>query len=232
MLALLAGVLSAGVASAQPKSFLGFELLDLDGSHVRWRAKPGQPLIVRYALVFEPRTFTDARNCGGMTSIGKVLATSRIELTTFRREVRAAFDMWQSAADIQFVEVHDPSKAGILIGAQAAPRGRAFADVKYRPSATPVRDIERSLICFNPAAPWKVGFDGNVTRYDVRYAVAHEIGHAIGLDHAGRSGQLMSFRYDEKFRGLQAGDAAGAAALYGPRMPELPTAASLQRSGG
>ncbi len=221
-----------GAAYAQPKSFLGFELLDIDGSHVRWRAKPGETLVVRYALVFKPRSFADARNCAGMTSIGKLLSTSKIDLQTFRSEVRAAFDMWQGAADIQFVEIDDPSKAGILIGAQAAPSGRAFADVKYRPGDSPVRDIERSLICFNPVIPWKVGFDGNVNSYDIRYAVAHEIGHAIGLDHAGRSGQLMSFRYDEKFRRLQGGDIAGAAALYGPRMGVMPTPASLRSSGG
>src|SRR3546814_17194845 len=65
--------------------------------------------------------------------------------------------------------------------------------------------------------PWKVGVGGDVTVYDLRYAIAHEAGHAIGLDHPSPSGQLMSFRYDELFRDLQPGDVAGVVALYGPR---------------
>jgi hypothetical protein len=65
--------------------------------------------------------------------------------------------------------------------------------------------------------PWKVGFDGNLDVYDLRYTLEHEIGHAIGLDHPSPSGQLMSYRYDEGQSGLQSGDIKGAALLYGPK---------------
>src|SRR5690606_1561780 len=58
--------------------------------------------------------------------------------------------------------------------------------------------------------------DGNLDVYDLRYTIAHEIGHAIGLDHPGPAGQLMSYRYDEKQTGPQPGDINGAAMLYGP----------------
>jgi hypothetical protein len=60
-----------------------------------------------------------------------------------------------------------------------------------------------------------VGFDGNTRVYDLRYTFVHEIGHAIGLDHPGPSGQVMSFRYDEQHRDLQAGDLNGVTMLYG-----------------
>src|SRR5262249_25456770 len=53
--------------------------------------------------------------------------------------------------------------------------------------------------------------------YDLRCTIAHEIGHAIGLDHPSAAGQLMSYRYDEKHSGLQSGDIKGAMLLYGPR---------------
>lgn len=78
-------------------------------------------------------------------------------------------------------------------------------------------EIERSVVCLNPAVRWKIGFDGNVDVYDLRYTVAHEIGHAIGLDHPRPSGVLMSYSYDERFRDLQRCDAEGAIALYGLR---------------
>jgi hypothetical protein len=80
-----------------------------------------------------------------------------------------------------------------------------------------VKPITQALVCLNPAKPWKVGFDGDLKTYDVRYTLAHEIGHAIGLDHPEPGGQLMSARYGEQFRTLQDGDVRGAIQLYGPR---------------
>ena len=39
--------------------------------------------------------------------------------------------------------------------------------------------IARSQICLNPRQRWKIGFDGNLTVYDITHTLAHEIGHAI-----------------------------------------------------
>src|SRR5262249_26938880 len=99
------------------------------------------------------------------------------------------------------------------------PVGRAFANVDYRPGPGKIGDIERSLICLNPSRSWKIGFGGSAAAYDLRYTIAHEIGHAIGLDHPDPDGQLMSFKYQEDFRTLQTGDVQGAVRLYGNRMP-------------
>jgi hypothetical protein len=51
----------------------------------------------------------------------------------------------------------------------------------------------------------------------LRYTIAHEIGHTIGLNHPGPSGQLMGYKYAETFRAPQPGDLDGAIALYGSR---------------
>jgi Matrixin len=93
-------------------------------------------------------------------------------------------------------------------------------------SAVPVKPISRALICLNPTRQWKVGFDGDLQRYDLRYTFAHEIGHAIGLDHPAGAGQIMGYRYEERFRELQAGDVSGAVLLYGRRQPEAVIAAT------
>jgi hypothetical protein len=158
-----------------------------------------------------------------MVPIGPLLDASRIESERFRQEVAAAFGLWEAAAGVRFLESADTKAADILIGAQASPRGFAFTNVDQdRTGLTPVsstaiqvRRIQQSLICLNPTKLWKIGFDGNLDVYDVRYTIAHEIGHAIGLDHPSPSGELMSFRCTEDFRTLQSGDVAGAVALYG-----------------
>jgi len=71
------------------------------------------------------------------------------------------------------------------------------------------------LICFNPLRRWKIGFDGNLDVYDLRYVLMHELGHAIGLNHPRARGQLMTHKYGEEFRALQPGDIHGIETLYG-----------------
>ena len=203
-------------ANAQPS--IGFRLLKLDGRGVAWTGDV-RPASVTYAFAKGPTQTPNAMNCGLIGPVDGLLAKSRIAENAFRKEVRAAFDMWEAVANITFDEVDDPARAGIVIGAQLHPVGRAFANVAYKHSADArdVRSIDRSLVCLNPEQPWKIGFDGNLAAYDIRYTVAHEIGHAIGLDHPHTTGQLMHFRYEERFRNLQPGDIEGAVKLYGPR---------------
>ena len=119
-----------------------------------------------------------------------------------RMTFAAAFAMWERAANISFQAVEHPAVADILIGAQAEPKGRAFTEVIYdrksvaaalpagalsppdtRAMPGAIRRIDKALICLNPDKSWKVGFGGDVEVYDLRYTVAHEIGHIIGARH-------------------------------------------------
>jgi hypothetical protein len=212
-------------AAGEPETFLGFRLLDLENQSVKWQSpRWGESAIVTYAFAREAITTKGARNCAKMLPPGAAYERSRIGHTAFRREVAAAFRMWETAADITFREANDPEAANILIGAQGEPVGRAFTNVELTPASADGRKmIARSLICLNPRQPWKIGFDGNLGVYDLRYTIAHEIGHAIGLDHPSAAGQLMSYRYDERQPGLQPGDIKGAALLYGagPGAPRM-----------
>lgn len=198
-----------------------FRLLELGGRKVRWALPAdGLPPTISYAFLTEPKQFPGARNCDSMLPPSAALKRSGIEFTAFRNEVRAAFAAWAKAANVTFRETTSVAEAGILIGADAKARGRAFTNVALnemsdRASGNGLGSIRQSLICLNPQRPWKIGFDGNLDVYDVRFTVMHEIGHAIGLDHPSPEGQLMSFRYVEKAQGLQPGDIAGAVALYG-----------------
>jgi hypothetical protein len=209
-------------------------LLQFDGRYVKW----GSPVLgtgatVRYAVVDREFRFAGAINCPAIGSLRQVFDRSGIDAEQFRQEVAAAAALWQSAADISFEEVDDPGKADVLIGAQVKPKGWAFANVFHEQGVTEgnTKRIEKALVCLNPERPWKVGFGGDAVAYDIRYTIAHELGHAIGLNHAGPEGQLMSFKYGEAFRSLQPGDLSGAVALYGRPGHESTSTAAAPKAG-
>lgn len=209
-----------------------FKLLRLDGNLVRWRSAQGNDTAITYRLVDGFQAFEGARNCRKMTTVETLSARSHLEATRFREALSAAFAMWEEVADLKFREARPGENANIVIGAQQEPEGWAFADVFYDTSSDDeFKPISLALICLNPARSWKVGFDGDLKVYDLRYTLAHEIGHAIGLDHPNGGGQIMGYRYEERFSGLQAGDASGAVALYGiPRLSDSGAVTGALRS--
>lgn len=216
-LLLAGGIFAAGSAMAAG-SLSDYRLLVLDGTTVKWGAPvAGEGATITYAVTAAARSFPGARNCASIAPIDGLLRGSEVPRARFDAELKAAFAAWSAVADVVFRQA-PPSVANIVIGAEAAPRGRAFTNVAYDhdPAARGLRQIGQSVICLNPEMPWKIGFDGNLEVYDLRYTLEHEIGHAIGLDHPSGFADLMGFRYLELFRAPQKGDIAGAVALYGP----------------
>jgi Matrixin len=200
-------------------------LLKLAGHHVKWGVLAyGSRATVTYAYLAEPRTFRSARNCRRMTSIGDLLARSGIAPAAFDREVAAAFGLWAGVADLRFARVDDAAEADIVIGAQAGPAGVAFTNVFQEVvEAGPIDGIGKATICLDPSERWEVAVDGDPNTYNLRYVAAHEIGHAIGLDHRGRDQGIMGFAYQESVASpaeirLAPTDVAAAARLYGPAM--------------
>jgi len=250
ILLVLAGHPTDRAAAAEAPA-TGYRLLRLDGHPVKFgRPELGAGAAITYAFLTRPARFPSARNCQAMGALDPILKRSGIALTALRREAAAAFAMWEKQADISFRRILDADRADVLIGVELEARGRAFTNVAYdkndpsdgeteaaarldyvalgRPGPAAPRRINRSLICLNADELWKIGFDGNNQIYDLRYTFAHEIGHAIGLDHPGASHAVMNFRYGERFRELQAGDVAGAIALYGAKGPGGRRRATIQ----
>ncbi len=209
-------LLLVGPASAQSVKL--YRHIVFGGHEVKWgNPVGGTGAVVSFATVATETRFPAVRNCGGVAPLDALLAANRISRSVFDRELDAAFAAWSAVADISFTPALSPADADILIGAEIEPLGRAFTNVEYGDAGSrpgPER-LTRALICLNPEKAWKVGFDGNLDVYDIRYALMHEIGHAIGLDHPGVTDQLMDFHYRETFRCPQAGDILGAVALYG-----------------
>ena len=213
---LAAGLVCSVIGAASAADAESYKILRLDGNNVRWQPIGGKAPVISYAIATRPMDFPGARNCQKLTAPDELLAASALTISTFRDEVAAAFAMWQTVADIRFREVDSPAEADIVLGAQVDPTGHAFADVFYdAASRERLKPISKALVCLNPSKAWKIGFNGDLRTYDIRYTIAHEIGHAIGLDHPNGAGQIMGYRYEERFRQLQSGDVAGAVVLYG-----------------
>jgi len=231
---LLTGLICCVIGTATAGESTSFKTLRLEGNAVRWQVPVGgKARILTYAVAVNDVEFAGARNCGRMTGMSGLLAASHVTPVTLHQEMQAAFAMWEAVANLSFREAANPDEADILIGAQKDPEGWAFANVFYDTrSADAFKPISRSLICLNPEKRWKVGFDGDLRSYDLRYTLTHEIGHAIGLDHPSGSGQIMGYRYEEAFREPQPGDIAGAVVLYGEHKRDGIAAASEPAPAG
>lgn len=188
-------------------------MLKINGEDVVWRKAGGAPLKLTWTLAKSPSAWNEAVNCGQMTPITSLRT---IPVATIKEQIMGAMEYWAKQSSTRFEFVEDEAHADVVIGFQKEPRGIAYADVLMEPSMkSGRRNIARGLICLNPQAAWKVGLNGDLKTFDIRYVVAHEIGHVLGLDHPNSPHQLMSFRYDERNAGLRSGDLAGIEVLYG-----------------
>ena len=115
-------------------------LLRADGHLLKWRSHaPGAVTVISYAVLSGDFTVSgDKRtlspdNCGAMHAFADIIAKSPdVSVETAKQELKAAFEAWEGAAALTFVEVDDPNRANIIIGAAHSPGGRAFANLSFR----------------------------------------------------------------------------------------------------
>lgn len=159
-----------------------------------------------------------------------ITALSAFMPTGFLGALNAAFSAWSAAADLTFIQVADNGVPVDALGSSADIRfgGHEFDGISgtiahgfFPPeNGTSVAgDIH-----FDVEELWQIGFDGEGV--DIFQNAAHEIGHAIGLDHVFDPLALMSQVYSEAFIGPQSGDIAGAMFIYGPPATEIPIPAT------
>jgi hypothetical protein len=127
-----------------------------------------------------------------------------------REDIRAVVAVWEAAGNIDLIEVPDSSHSGIRFGAAWLDgRGGTLAEATVWQDAGGI--IGKATVIFD---------SGDLTSGNLaasggfRSTAAHELGHAIGLDHSANPGALM-YPYYNGLTALSPEDAGGAQAIYG-----------------
>jgi len=144
----------------------------------------------------------------------------------YQAAIQAAFAAWSAIANLTFVQVGDDGADfnGATASGDIRFGGRDF-DGAFGTLAhgffPPANGFSAAGdIHFDIAELWKIGFGG--PGFDIFQIAAHEIGHALGLDHSAVAGSLMNPSYTEAFFGPQADDIAGMQSIYGPATSTVP----------
>lgn len=230
-MAFVALLLAVEPAGAGPSATLGaprYRLLELDGDVVKWgRSAFGAGHVVGFAFV-DRHEVAGERNCSATKPMRALSRASGPSPSRVRAALLAAMSRWSAIAGIGFVESSEEEDATLLVGTFSGSAGIAFADVSWSKSDRPgLGRLERALICLNANEHWTVEDDDDERTRDLHYVFAHELGHAIGIDHPGRRGAMMASAYDEGARDFTPGDIAAARRLYGPPLGRTAVARPL-----
>jgi len=128
-----------------------------------------------------------------------------LDEATYRNEVRAALDEWTRATDSRriFHGIDDPRQAQVVFGFRRADHmGTAKCEDAFSGGKLTIAHAFTfestclaGIIHLNQDLKWVMDGSNRKGTYDVRYAVLHEVGHILGLNHVNTPGNIMYADY-------------------------------------
>jgi pentapeptide MXKDX repeat protein len=143
-------------------------------------------------------------------------APSGISESTFESAIETALKAWSDVAAIKFVQTTQPGLNNSLdfTSKPIDGRGGTLAQA-YFPS-----DVNRGRIAgdveFDSMEKWEVGNSLGNAAFDLVWVAAHEIGHALGLDHSSNPSAVLypSVSPSKSFQGLSSADVVAVRSIY------------------
>ena len=212
---LVCAALLSAAAALPCRADDAYALLQLNGHPVKWGTPEfGTGATITYNFATSASRGGEV-NCRDISGMSALLRRSHIRRHDFERAVDGALHAWEAAANVRFLRVADGAAAGLTISAERIADGIAYTDVTPTSSTTSAFSTpSRAVICLNPKVTWST--TQRTGTKVLGYVLKHEVGHALGLDHPGPTGELMSFEYSDTIENLQPGDIAGIRFIYGP----------------
>lgn len=151
-------------------------------------------------------------------------APASVGQQAFETAIEEALAAWSDVVDVQFTQTNTPNLTDSLDFEFARLDGQNGTLAQaYFPD-----DVNRARIAgdvqFDIAESWELGNARGRAAFDLTLVAAHEIGHAIGIDHIATGEAVLnaSVSSRESFSGLTARDIDAALSLYAPALsPQL-----------
>jgi hypothetical protein len=143
----------------------------------------------------------------------------------YRTLVRAAMDAWEAVANIDLVEISDSANSNIRLG------NRAIDGVAAPGQSSTVGETVYWSNGSGRMTTATIAFDTDAYTGTSFYQIAaHEIGHALGLDHSNLTSAVMYYMINSLNRAgvLTSDDISGIQHLYGAKVLAVSSLATLQ----
>lgn len=142
--------------------------------------------------------------------------SAKVTETEAKAALASAFFIWSTAAQIDFEEVNSGS-ADFKITFHDPQAGSPIENPGVGGVLAQAFFPNDGRIQFDDGEPWSVASPPPRGSTDLITVAAHEIGHALGLDHSSVRGALMFPTYSGPQRALSSDDRQGIRFLYGAR---------------